>query len=87
MIVEFSVLDTELYSVEHISNSPLDVSLINNFETNDNSRGLEYYLKDAALFDEENNLSRTYLIKDKATQELVGYFSLRTGLITLCNSM
>ncbi len=82
MIVEFSVLDSELYSVEHISNSSHDLSLIKSFATNDNSRGLEYYLKDAAWFDEENNLSRTYLVKDKATQELAGYFSLRTGLIT-----
>lgn len=68
MIVEFAVLDTELYSVEHISKSSYDLSLIRNFEANDNSRGLEYYLKNAALFDEENNLSRTYLIKDRATQ-------------------
>ena len=49
MIVEFSVLDTELYSAEHISDSMFDMSLIKNFETNDNSRGLEYYLKDAFL--------------------------------------
>ena len=82
MIVEFSVLDTELYSIEHILDSQFNETLIKNFETNDNSRGLEFYLKDAAFFDEENNLSRTYLIKDKATQELAGYFSLRTGLIT-----
>ncbi len=82
MIVEFSVLDTDLYSVEHISNSSENISLLEQFETNENSRGLEYYLKDAALYDEEYNLSRTYLVKDKTTQELADYFSLRTGLIT-----
>lgn len=82
MIVAFSVLDTELYTVEHISSSPCDLSAIQSFETNDKSRGLEYYLKDTALYDEENNLSRTYLVKDSATHELAGYFSLRIGLIT-----
>lgn len=82
MIAAFSLLDTELYTIEHISNSPCDLSLIQSFETNDKSRGLEYYLKDTALYDEENNLSRTYLVKDSATHELAGYFSLRTGLIT-----
>ena len=80
MIVEFSVIDSELYSVEHISNSSHDLSLIKSFEKHDNSRGPEYYLKDAAWFDEENNLSRTYLVKDKATQELAGYFSLQQVL-------
>ena len=28
-------------------------------------------------------MARTYLIKDKETKELAGYFSLRTGLITV----
>ncbi len=82
MIVEFSLLDTEMYSLEHINDSSENTFLIEQFETNDNSRGLEYYLKDIALYDETHNLSRTYLVKDKTTQELTGYFSLRTGLIT-----
>ena len=33
--------------------------------------------------DEENNCSRTYLVKDALSGELVAYFSLRTGLITI----
>lgn len=82
MIVEFSILDTAMYSLEHINDSSENAMLIKQFETNENSPGLEYYLKDIALYDETHNLSRTYLVKDKTTQELAGYFSLRTGLIT-----
>ncbi|MBR4630925.1 MAG: hypothetical protein IKO57_10895 [Treponema sp.] len=33
--------------------------------------------------DENCNYSRTYLVKDKTTSEIVSYFSLRTGLITM----
>ncbi len=82
MIVEFSVFDTDLYSVEHIDESFENPQLIEQFETNENSRGLECYLKNVALYDEEHSLSRTFLVNDKTTRELAGYFSLRTGLIT-----
>lgn len=83
MIVEFSILDTPTYTVEHLLDSPENTNLINNFSVGNDATGLELYLKNQATFDEKEKLCRTYLVKDKATREIAGYFSLRTGLITL----
>jgi len=81
MIVEFSVYDTKDFSVEHLLDSDENLKLIKNFEAGNNAHGLEYYLKYQAATDEEDNNSRTYLVKDILTGELAGYFSIRTGLI------
>ncbi|MBR6198758.1 MAG: hypothetical protein IKQ61_00690 [Spirochaetales bacterium] len=83
MIVEFSVYDTSDYSVEHLLDSSNNLRLIQEFEVGNQAGGLEDYLKYQAENDERNNNSRTYLVKDVVTGELVGYFSLRTGLITI----
>lgn len=83
MIVEFSVFDTPTYIIEHISDSQENLQQISEFEVGNNAKGLEFYLKEQALTDEKEKLCRTYLVKDKTTNELAGYFSLRTGLITL----
>jgi len=83
MIVEFSVYDTKDFSVEHLLDSDENLKLIKNFEAGNNAHGLEYYLKYQAATDEEDNNSRTYLVKDILTGELAGYFSIRTGLITI----
>lgn len=83
MIVEFSVYDDEDYSVEHIFDSPENLDLISSFSVANNAYGLESYLKNQATKDEKDNYARTYLIKDKVSKELVCFFSLRTGLITI----
>ena len=83
MIVEFSVFDTPYFSIEHLFDSDANAHLIEGFEAGNGAFGLENYLKYQAADDESKGNSRTYLIKDKLTGELVGYFSLRTGLITI----
>lgn len=83
MIVEFSVHDTEAYSVEQLLASPENNELIKDFKVGENAYGLERYLKEVAQKDEDNNFSRTYLVKDRTTGEVASYFSLRTGLITM----
>jgi len=83
MIVEFSVYDTPAFSVEHLFDSPENQTLVENFNVSNEALGLELYLKEQSIADETNKMSRTYLVKDKVTGELVGYFSLKTGLITL----
>ena len=83
MIVEFSVFDTKDYSIEQLLDTPENEKLIQKFEASNNAYGLEKYLKFQSIRDEENNNSRTYLVKDILTGELMGYFSLRTGLITI----
>ncbi len=44
--------------------------------------GLVTYLQRLAFPDEDAGLMRTYLVRDKDTDELVGYFSLKAGLMT-----
>lgn len=44
--------------------------------------GLEQYLKLFAFADEEASVMRTYLVRSCETDELVGYFSLKAGLIS-----
>ncbi|SHL22658.1 hypothetical protein [Fibrobacter sp. UWEL] len=82
MIASIEVFDTLKYSVEHLFDNEINSLLVEKFETSPNARGLEIYLRHCAVSDEVEHLSRTYLIKDRVTEELAGYFSLRTGLIT-----
>lgn len=83
MIVEFSIYDTPAFSIEHLLDSPENINLVETFNVSNDALGLELYLKEQSVADETNKMSKTYLVKDKVTGELVGYFSLKTGLITL----
>ena len=44
---------------------------------------MENYLKYQALNDEKSGIARTYLVKTIDNKEIVAYFTLRTGLITI----
>ncbi|MBR6080962.1 MAG: hypothetical protein IKQ66_06295 [Treponema sp.] len=83
MIVEFSVLDTPYFRIEHLFDNTENLRLVDDFVAGNDASGLEDYLKNQAAEDEKNNNSRTYLVKDVISGDLVGYFSLRTGLITI----
>ena len=83
MKVDALNLNTEHFVIEHLLDSPGNRQLIENFVAPNNARGLESYLKSQAENDENNNGSRTFLIKDAATGKLACYFSLRTGLIAV----
>lgn len=57
---------------------------ISNFEIyRKKGKGLEVYLKYYAINDEVNGIARTYLVLDNITHELVGYFTIKTGDITV----
>ena len=45
-------------------------------------QGLVSYLCGFAESDEENSLMRTYIVRDCFTDEFVGYFSLKAGMIS-----
>ena len=45
--------------------------------------GLVAYLQDRAVMDELRSTMRTYLVRDILTDELVGYFSLKAGLVSV----
>ncbi len=81
MILE---IEHKLFFYEHLFDDKKNSEQINNFAIRERSGyGLELYLKQTAVFDEENQLNSTYLVKDKKTKEIVGYFSVRTGLFTV----
>lgn len=73
MIIEFSVYDTPYFSIEHLLDSEENRFLINDFMVMNDAGGLEDYLKYQAEYDELNNNSRTYLVKDVITGEFIVY--------------
>ena len=72
------VFGDDLYGIVHLT-SDFDVSGF----MSPKGKGLERYLKYQAIVEEKANLSRTYLVLDKESNEIAAYFTLRTGLITL----
>ena len=78
---DVSALSTADFSLERLAATPDDLALVESFRAAENAKGLERYLKDCALRDEETNESRTYLVKDSVSGELACYFSLRACLV------
>ena len=69
---------------EHLGEKSDHKSLIQDFQpTRPEGYGLTRYLQDQAFVDEESGNIRTYLIRQKGTGELVGYYSIRAGNILL----
>lgn len=83
MKIESVTIDDKDFYIEHLTDSSENQKLISNFKALNGAKGLENYLKYQALDDEKSKNSCTYLVKDKLTDELAGYFSLRSGLITI----
>lgn len=74
----------KLFFCEHLKDCKEHRSLIANFmTTKKKGMGLVTYIKNYALDEELNATSRTYLVRDVANGELVGYFSLKAGSITV----
>lgn len=69
------------FVIEHLNDSVENRRLLNAFSAGKNATGLERYIKEQAIGDEQSNESRTYLVKDALTGDLACYFSLRTCLI------
>lgn len=70
----------DIYIIEHLSEKDdLSNFVVNNIK----GKGLQDYLRLNALVDEEMGIARTYLVKDAETFDIVAYFTLRTGLITI----
>ena len=69
----------------------LDVSRIDDFDdfvksfniNRPEGANLVRFLKEFSLYENNLNLSKTYLVIDKTTDEVAGYFSLKAGTITL----
>ena len=68
----------------HLGSNIKDFADIEAFEIiPETGRGLEIYLKQQAMQDERFGVMRTYLVRFKPSGEIVGYFSLKAGLVSL----
>ena len=77
-------LENKTFYVQHLLDSETDIEAIKQFSVGQQSgKGLENYLKNAAIADERASFARTYLVKAKRTNEIAAFFTLRNGLFTL----
>ena len=74
---------SDLFSCMHLGDSENDERDIMSFTVRDEKgAGLLDYIQHFAFLDEENGTMRTYIVRDKRSSEMVGYFSLKAGLIS-----
>ena len=76
-----SVLDNGVFCCTHLSLK--DERDIVHFAVGaPEGMGLVSYIQRHAILDERAGRMRTYIVRDNLTDELVGYFSLKAGLIS-----
>lgn len=76
-------LQSELFYCNHLGVSENDKRDIMDFTIRDEKgAGLLNYIQNYAYPDEEEGTMRTYIVRDNRSSELVGYFSLKAGLIS-----
>lgn len=82
------LIKTELLYISHLNpDSSFDKSAIDSFSVNRQAgEGLLNYLRSFACNDELSHEMRTYLVRDVGTDECVGYFSVKAGLISINES-
>ncbi len=79
------LLQNEILYCNHLGVSDKDEEDIKTFYTRDaKGIGLVNYIRYQAFPDENAGTMRTYIVRDNSTSEMVGYFSLKAGLIS-CN--
>ena len=75
----------EPFCCRSLTTSARDMLDIENFAVphEDTGQGLVDYLQECAQNDETMGAMRTYLVRFRKTNECVGYFSLKAGLVSL----
>ena len=77
-------IEDKKFRLEHLLSSPNSLNDIKSFYVEKQTgKGLERYIKDFAESEEYEGSNRTYLVRDKVTDEIAAYFSLHTGSFTL----
>ena len=77
------MLLSELFYCDHLGACENDERDIMNFVIRDEKgAGLLDYIQHVAFPDEEAGTMRTYIVRDNRSSELVGYFSIKAGLIS-----
>ena len=80
-------IEDKKFRLEHLLSSPNSLNDIKSFYVEKQTgKGLERYIKDFAESEEYEGSNRTYLVRDKVTDEIAAYFSLHTGSFTLKDS-
>ena len=78
------ILQNDLFYCNHLGVSENDERDILSFTVKDpNGEGLVRYLQYLAFPEEEAGTMRTYIVRDNFSSELVGYFSVKAGLISV----
>mgnify|MGYP002623763179 CR=1 FL=1 len=79
------IMRSRMFYINHIDlTNGKDQVAVDTFRiTAPEGKGLEEYLKSYAGYEESDRTMRTYLVRDIETDECVGYFSLKAGLISL----
>lgn len=78
------ILQSELFYCNHLGVSDQDEADIMNFTIErDEGSGLLEYIQHHAFPEEDAGIMRTYIVRDNKSSEMVGYFSLKAGLISL----
>ena len=81
------LLKNNIFYCDHLGASLNDLDDIQKFSVRDErGSGLVNYIKNFAFDDEKHKSMRTYLVRTNKTSELVAYFSLKAGLISLNES-
>lgn len=79
-------MGNEVFLCEHITEH--DLPELKGFTSGHVKGGfLAEYIKAKAFRDELEHLSRTYVVRDKATGEVAMYFSLKAGFVSVNESM
>ena len=77
------VLQNDAFYCVHLGAFENDQQDILSFSVKDSrGEGLVDYLQNFAFDDEAKGHMRTYLVRENSTSELVGYFSLKAGLVS-----
>ena len=77
------ILENEVFCVYHINDSHLNDEDLKNFAVkHKEGQGLVDYLIFYSGVEEQLGLMRTYIVRDKNTNEFVGYFSLKAGMVS-----
>lgn len=68
------MFNTPIFSLEHLTEN--DAKSIEQFWVKrPEGKGLQNYINNYALIDEQDGSARTYLIKDNISKEIVAYFT------------
>lgn len=78
------VLENEAFYCEHLSDDAGIKTLLQQFVVKkETGAGLVNYLQNHALEEEKADEMRTYLVRDKISNEIIGYFSLKAGMVSI----